>query len=178
MISLKDVIGYNMAHFAELDNNNIVTRVFVVGDDVATAAGPLGENDMHVDGETWCVNFFKTPNWKQTSYTGAFRKQYAGIGYTYDAAKDKFITPQPFPSWSLDANDEWDPPVTHPTVKTYPNPRAGEDILDENGAVVATQPADVLYLIFWDEAGQKWKAQKDENTILDWDSSGLTWIST
>ena len=48
-----------MAHFAELDNSNTVIRVVVVGNDVETAAGPLGENDMHVDGETWCINFFK-----------------------------------------------------------------------------------------------------------------------
>ena len=47
-----------MAHFAELDGNNVVTRVVVVGNDVTTADGPLGTNDMHVDGETWCVNFF------------------------------------------------------------------------------------------------------------------------
>ena len=79
-----------MAHFAELESKTdptgftsdtylIVKRVIVVSNDTSTAAGPLGENDMHVDGETWCVNFFKTPNWKQTSYTGAFRKQYAGM---------------------------------------------------------------------------------------------------
>ena len=61
-----------MAHFAELDDNNVVQRVVVVGNDVATAAGPLGANDMHVDGETWCVNFFKTGNWKQTSYNNSF----------------------------------------------------------------------------------------------------------
>ena len=80
-----------MAHFAELDSNNIVKRVVVVGNDVATADGPLGTNDMHVDGETWCVNFFKGGNWKQTSYNHNFRKQYCGKGYTFDAAKNKFI---------------------------------------------------------------------------------------
>jgi hypothetical protein len=91
-----------MAHFAELDGNNIVTRVVVVGNDIETAAGPLGANDMHVDGETWCVNFFKGGNWKQTSYNNNFRKQYAGKGYTFDAVKDKFLSPQPHASWSLD----------------------------------------------------------------------------
>ena len=79
-----------MAHFAELDSDNKVKRVVVVGNDVETAAGPLGENDMHVDGETWCVNFFKGGTWKQTSYNHNFRKQYAGIGYVYDSTKDKF----------------------------------------------------------------------------------------
>ena len=80
-----------MAHFAELkvmtdptgftsDSHQVVQRVVVVGNDVTTAAGPLGENDMHVDGETWCVNFFKGGIWKQTSYNNNFRKMYAGIG--------------------------------------------------------------------------------------------------
>ena len=143
-----------MAHFAELDNNNVVTRVIVVGNDVATAAGPLGTNDMHVDGETWCVNFFKGGNWKQTSYNHNFRKQYAGKGYTFDAAKDKFITPQPYDSWALDGNDDWQAPVTYPT-----------DIEDK--------------FIDWDEAGQKWTATDGSDPVnnFNWDASALAWVS-
>ena len=116
-----------MAHFAELesktdptgftsDTHLVVKRVIVVGNDVETAAGPLGTNDMHVDGETWCVNFFKGGTWKQTSYNSNFRKHYAGIGWVYDATKDKFIQSQPFASWSLDAEDDWQGPVTYPSV--------------------------------------------------------------
>ena len=143
-----------MAHFAELDSNNIVTRVVVVGNDVTTAAGPLGTNDMHVDGETQCVNFFKGGTWKQTSYNHNFRKQYAGKGYTFDSAKDKFITPQPFDSWALDGNDDWQAPVTYPT-----------DITDK--------------AISWDEAGLKWTATDDSDPVnnFNWDASGLTWVS-
>ena len=143
-----------MAHFAELDGNNIVTRVIVVGNDVTTAAGPLGSNDMHVDGETWCINFFKTPNWKQTSYNNNFRKQYAGKGFTYDAAKDKFISPQPFASWALDGNDDWQAPVTYPT-----------DTTDKR--------------INWDEAGQKWTATDNSDPVnnFNWDASALAWVS-
>ena len=143
-----------MAHFAELDGNNIVTRVTVVGNDVTTAAGPLGDNDMHVDGETWCVNFFKGGNWKQTSYNHNFRKQYCGKGFTYDAAKDKFISPQPHASWALDANDDWQAPVTYPT-----------DTTDK--------------MIFWDEEGQKWTATDNSDPVnnFNWDASGLTWVS-
>ena len=143
-----------MAHFAELDENNVVTRVVVVGNDVETAAGPLGDNDMHVDGETWCVNFFKTPNWKQTSYNNNFRKHYAGKGYTFDAAKDKFISPQPHASWALDGNDDWQAPVPHPT-----------DTLEK--------------IISWDEAGQKWTATDNSDPVnnFNWDASGLTWVS-
>tara|TARA_R110002167_G_scaffold195000_3_gene397744 strand:- start:834 stop:1274 length:441 start_codon:yes stop_codon:yes gene_type:complete len=145
-----------MAHFAELDNNNIVKRVVVVGNDVETAAGPLGTNDMHVDGETWCVNFFKGGNWKQTSYNHNFRKQYAGKGYTFDAAKNKFISPQPYTSWALDGNDDWQAPVTYPT-----------DTEDEDKR------------ISWDEAGQKWTATDDSDPVnnFNWDASGLTWVS-
>ncbi len=143
-----------MAHFAELDGNNIVKRVVVVGNDVTTAAGPLGNNDMHVDGETWCVNFFKGGTWKQTSYNNNFRKQYAGKGYTFDAAKDKFISPQPHASWSLDGNDDWQAPVTYPT-----------DTEDK--------------VISWDEAGQKWTAQDHSDPVnnFNWDASALAWVS-
>ena len=143
-----------MAHFAELDNNNIVKRVIVVGNDVETAAGPLGTNDMHVDGETWCVNFFKGGNWKQTSYNHNFRKQYAGKGYTFDSAKDKFISPQPYASWALDGNDDWQAPVTYPT-----------DTTDKN--------------IGWDEAGQKWTATDNSDPVnnFNWDASALAWVS-
>ena len=105
-----------MAHFAELDENNIVVKVTVVDNNIETSSGKLGVNDMHVDGETWCKNFFNQPDttFKQTSYNNNFRKQYAGRGYTYDAAKDKFIYPQPHASWSLDGNDDWQAPITRP----------------------------------------------------------------
>ena len=143
-----------MAHFAELDGQNVVTRVVVVGNDVETAAGPLGLNDMHVDGETWCENFFKTSPWKQTSYSGKFRKQYAGAGFTYDAAKDKFISPQPYASWSLDGNDDWECPVPHPN-----------DVADK--------------IIRWDEENLQWIASDNSDPVnnFKWDASGLTWVS-
>jgi hypothetical protein len=147
-----------MAHFAELDSNNVVKRVVVVGNDVETAAGPLGENDMHVDGETWCVNFFKGGNWKQTSYNHNFRKRYCGKGDTFDSAKNKFISPQPFTSWSLDENDDWRAPVTYPTDPgTEGNPK----------------------FISWDEAGLKWTATDNSDPVnnFNWDASGLTWVS-
>ena len=93
-----------MAHFAELksmtdptgftsDTHQVVQRVVVVGNDIAAGSGTLGDNDMHVDGETWCINFFKGGSWKQTSYNNNFRKQYCGIGFVYDSTKDKFLSP-------------------------------------------------------------------------------------
>ena len=97
-----------MAHFAELDDSNIVKRVVVVDN----AHVP---SDKHADGETWCVNFFGGGTWKQTSYNHNFRKQFAGIGMTYDATKDKFISAQPHASWALDGNDDWQAPITKPS---------------------------------------------------------------
>ena len=141
-----------MAHFAEIDDNNVVTRVVVVGNDIPTAAGPLGDNDMHVDGETWCVNFFKGGTWKQTSYNNNFRKQFAGKNCIYDSAKDKFLSPQPYASWALDENDDWQAPVTHPT-----------DTIDKN--------------LDWDEAGQKWTATDNSSNSFNWDASALVWVS-
>jgi len=144
-----------MAHFAELDDNNVVTRVVVVSNDCVPS-------DEHVDGETWCINFFKGGTWKQTSYNHNFRKQYAGIGFTYDAAKNKFLSPQPYVSWALDANDDWQAPVTYPTITTY----GSNDPLDQ-------------YMITWDEAGQKWTATDHEDPInnFNWDASALAWVS-
>ena len=144
-----------MAHFAELDNNNVVLRVVVVGNDCVPS-------DEHIDGETWCINFFKGGTWKQTSYNNNFRKQYAGMGYTYDAAKNKFISPQPYTSWALDANDDWQAPVTYPTITTY----GSNDPLD-------------IYIISWDEAGQKWTATDHEDPVnnFNWDASALAWVS-
>ena len=151
-----------MAHFAELDENNIVTRVVVVSNDIETAAGPLGENNMHVDGETWCVNFFKGGTWKQTSYGHNFRKQYAGIGYTYDSSKDKFIKVKPYSSWSLDSNDDWQAPVTYPTITTY----------DSSGT-------EKYYGISWDEDNTRWTAYDSEESAnsFNWDASALAWVS-
>ena len=144
-----------MAHFAELDGNNVVTRVVVVGNDVTTAAGPLGDNDMHVDGETWCVNFFKGGNWKQTSYNHNFRKQYAGKHFTFNAAKNIFIAPQPYPSWSLDENDDWQAPVTYPHTTVYNDIKIGT---------------------YWDDSGQVWMGVDDNGNEYNWDHSNLVWI--
>jgi len=92
-----------MAHWAEIDNDNKVIRV-LVGDN----------NDPNGDeGYQWLVDNLGG-NWIQTSYNHNFRKQYAGIGFTYDAVNDVFIAPQPYPSWSLDQNFDWQPPTPRP----------------------------------------------------------------
>lgn len=102
-----------MAHFAEIDVNNIVLRVCVV-------------NDTHeADGVNWCANFWGGI-WVQTSYNTsggvnsrgapARGKNYAGVGMTYDAARAAFIAPTPYPSWVLDEDKaRWKAPVDKPT---------------------------------------------------------------
>ena len=103
-----------MAHFAELNSSNEVLRVIVVSNDDVNANG----GDQHADAETFVTTIVPHSTggvaWKQCSYNNNFRKQYVGKGATYDASKDKFKTPKPYPSWSLDSDDDWQAPVNKP----------------------------------------------------------------
>ena len=100
-----------MAHFAELDENNIVLRVIVVGDDDCKDSEG---NENEEIGAAFCRNLLGGV-WKQTSYNGRIRKNYAGIGYVYDETRDAFIAPQPFPSWALnELTAQWTPPTPYP----------------------------------------------------------------
>lgn len=101
-----------MAHFAELDENNVVTRVIVVGNqDIIDSTGKENEEV----GIAFCRNLLGG-RWKQTSYNGTFRKNYAGIGYTYREDIDAFVPPQPYASWILnDTTAQWEAPVPYPT---------------------------------------------------------------
>lgn len=101
-----------MAHFAKLDSNNIVTDVIVISNDDL-----LDENGVEQEslGIKVCRNIFGSrTKWVQTSYTGSFRKQYAGVGAKYDKDNDVFIAPKPFESWILDDNFDWQPPIEYP----------------------------------------------------------------
>jgi hypothetical protein len=91
-----------MAHFAEIDSTNMVLRVIAVPD------------EHEVNGSEWCNNLLGG-TWIQTSYNNHIRKQYAGIGYVYDSNADQFVAPQPFSSWSLDSNNDWQAPTPKPT---------------------------------------------------------------
>ena len=95
-----------MAHYAFLDENNIVTEVITGIDETELIQG--------LDPEIWYGNF-RNQVCKRTSYNNNIRKQYAGIGFSYDAINDVFIAPQPYPSWSLDENFDWQPPTSMPT---------------------------------------------------------------
>ena len=86
-----------MSHFAKLDSNNVVTQGIVAEQDFINS-GRVGDSFL----------------WVQTSYNGNFRKQYASIGYTYDKVNDVFISPKPYPSWTLDDSFNWNPPSVIP----------------------------------------------------------------
>jgi hypothetical protein len=102
-----------MAHFAELDENNIVLRVIVVSNADTSDLNGVEREEI---GMAFCRSLFGSSTlWKQTSYNANFRKNYAGIGYSYDALRDAFIPPKPFPSWVLNEQTcVWDAPVAYP----------------------------------------------------------------
>jgi len=100
-----------MAHFAKLNENNIVTQVVRVNNNVILKTDGT---ESEYKGKVYLNNLLGTATWIQTSYNHNFRKQYAGIGYVYDEENDIFIIPQPFNSWSLDSNFDWQPPTSRP----------------------------------------------------------------
>lgn len=102
-----------MAHFAKLDENNIVLEVNVVDNEKLLDSNGVEQESLGVAFLTiWSGGY---SNWKQTSYNGSFRKNYAGIGFTYDSVRDAFIPPKPFPSWSLNEDTcLWEAPVQRP----------------------------------------------------------------
>lgn len=113
-----------MAHYAFLDTNNVVVKV-ITGVDENITQTDLDGTIVGGSTEAW-EQFYQNQSWhlgltcKRTSYNNNIRKQYAGIGYTYDAANDVFIAPQPYPSWILNENFDWQPPTPKPTDgKTY-----------------------------------------------------------
>ena len=123
-----------MSHFAELDENNVVKRVIVVANkDTADANG----NEVESIGVAFCQKLFGG-TWVQTSYNGNKRKNYAGIGYTYDADIDAFVPPKPYASWVLNDAAQWEAPV--------PMPDDGQ-------------------MYSWDEDSQSWVAMADSGSL-------------
>jgi len=101
-----------MAHFAKLDNNNTVIEIHCVNNNELLVNGVEVEDRGIAFLIAWSGGH---TNWRQTSYNGSFRKNYAGVGYTYDAQRDAFIPPQIYPSWILDEDTcLWQPPVAQP----------------------------------------------------------------
>ena len=104
-----------MSHFAKIDKDNVVIHISVVDNkDILDNSGYESEvigiaylQSVHGNNTNY--------RWKQTSYNGTFRKNYAGVGYTYDSTRDAFIAPQNYPSWILNKTTcQWESPVAYP----------------------------------------------------------------
>ncbi len=107
-----------MAHYAFLDNNNVVTEV-ITGVDENIIQTDTDGTQVGGNTEAWEAFYgnFRGQVCKRTSYNGNIRKNYAGIGYSYDPVADVFIAPRPYPSWSLDENFDWQAPTPMPNGK-------------------------------------------------------------
>ena len=157
-----------MAHFAKLGINSKVIGVEVVADADC-------KNADNIEDETVGIQFLENihgwPLWKQTSYNTAanvhalggtpFRKNYAGIGHTYDEDRDAFIPPKPHASWVVNETTcVWEAPVTYPSVTTYGDP---------------AKP----YEISWDETNTRWICKDSEDPINNfrWDVSSSAWVA-
>jgi len=143
-----------MAHFAELNSSNEVLQVVVISNEDVNANG----GDESSQAETFVASLVPYTTggvaWKQTSYNNNFRKQYAGVGYTYDATKNKFVCPKPYASWSLDSNDDWQAPVPVPTV---------------------TEINSLPVYRAWDEDNLRWKGQTFDTTTNPWTETDYIW---
>ena len=157
-----------MAHFAKLGINSKVIGVEVVADADCKNAD---NNEDEIVGIQFLENIHGWPLWKQTSYNTAanvhalggtpFRKNYAGIGYTYDEDRDAFIPPKPYASWVVNETTcVYEAPVAYPSVTTYGDP---------------AKP----YEISWDETNTRWICKDSEDPINNfrWDASASAWVA-
>jgi hypothetical protein len=134
-----------MAHFAKLDENNIVTQVLVVNNEVLIKTD--GTESEH-KGKVFLNGLFGNGTWVQTSYNNNFRKQFASIGGTYDKQNDVFINEKLFTSWILDENFDWQPPTPYPNDnKTY----------------------------FWNQETQAWQLIEQPFNSWTWNETDFTW---
>ena len=128
-----------MAHFAKLDENNVVMTVIVVSNDDCLDKDGVEQEAI---GVAFCQGLLGSgTRWKQTSYNGKFRRQYAGTGSLYFEPLDVFVEPQPYPSWTFDtATANWVAPVPKPSVPD-------------------------IYTLIWDEENQEWDAVINQGAV-------------
>ena len=187
----------NMAHFAKLGINSKVIGVEVVADTDCHNADGVEDETVGVQ----CLeNIHGWPLWKKTSYntrggkhyqqdgtesadqSKALRKNYAGIGYTYDEDRDAFIPPKPHASWVVNETTcVWEAPVAYPSVTTYNTTWTQADI-DANKAPDGTSAGDARvanYEIAWDETNTRWvcKDVSDPVNNFRWDASASSWVA-
>ena len=158
-----------MAHFAKLDENNIVTELLVVNNDVLLKADGT---ESEYKGKVFLNGLFGNSTWVQTSYNGNIRKQYAGIGFTYDSTDDVFIAPQPYPSWTLDSNHDWQPPTP------YPNDNMPYNWNEEDHTWDLFTPPTPYPSWVWNESEWAWEAptlMPTDGQPYEWNEENETW---
>ena len=159
-----------MAHFAKIDENGIVI-------DVQSVANQTIQDSEGVEQESLGVAFLnkvhKTDDvWVQTSYNSNIRKQYAGIGYTYDTTNDVFIISKPYDSWTLNSNFDWEAPVAYPTDHKFYIWNEDNQTWDEH---IPDQPFNSWT---WNEPTCEWQAptlMPTDGQPYEWNENTQTW---
>jgi len=131
-----------MAHFAKLDENNNVLSVHVVNNDVIIVDGAESEQA----GIDFLTSLHGHSLWKQTSYSGSFRKHYAGVGYKYNFDIDAFCAPKPYESWVLNSETaKWESPIPYPTDgKEYDWSESGQQWVEVEPIVIVESEGPIL----------------------------------
>jgi hypothetical protein len=159
-----------MAHYAFLDENNVVTEI-IGGVDEDVVQTDLDGTQVGGTSEAWETFYgnFRGQTCKRTSYNHNIRKQYAGIGYSYDPVADVFIAPQPYPSWSLDSNFDWQPPT--------PMPQPGVCFWEEEKSSWTARPKPFNSWII-DNSTNSWQAPTPRPTEgrWYWDEDTTSWV--
>ena len=138
-----------MAHFAKLDENNIVLEVQVFSQEDVDANG----GDYAAGAETWVENWSGHNNWKQCSYNKNHRGTYPGVGCTYNAAEDRFEGPKYFDSWTLNTETcQYEPPIPRPS----------------------SIHGNIYVASAWDEANQRWNGKSEDQDYI-WNTETNTW---
>lgn len=157
-----------MAHFAKLDENNIVTDIVVIDNSILLQDGV----EVEELGQQFLQTLYGAGTWVQTSYNSNMRKHYAGVGMAYDNTNDIFVLPQPYDSWTLDENHDWHPPVAYPSDnRTYVWNES-----DQTWDVIT--PPQRFNSWQWNESEWKWEApvaMPDDGQIYTWNEETTSW---
>jgi len=160
-----------MAHFAKVNNENIVEEILVINNNVILDDDGI---ESELKGREFLIATFGSSLWVQTSYNGTIRKNYAGIGYTYDTIRDSFIPPIPHDSWNLNEETcQWESPTLYPTD--------GRDYTwneDETEWVLFT-PTKPYDSWIWNETEWEWESPTlypTDGEDYTWNEDTLSWV--
>ena len=148
-----------MAHYAKVEDATVVTVIVAEQDFIDTL--PDKEKWVQTSYNTRGGKHYKEDGTESDDQSKAFRKNYAGIGYTWDEDRNAFYPPKPYASWVLNETTcLWDAPVARPSVETYGDPAK-------------------LYDITWDETNTRWVATDQEDPVgnFRWDASASAWVA-